>query len=487
MVIAILIAAMALILTTEGRILGTGIDPPATSRQYIVDGAGHPTYHAAERWPGCCLAMPIRFSIPLVALALFVIIGLAAGRRESTGDPNVIKIVSSLPRSGSARPQTDQIVNGIKLAFKEVGNRVELTDPDTQLKKTYRVDFFDLDDATAAAGQYTIEQEIANANQARMDPDVMAYIGTYNSGAAKVSMPILNRANLLMVSPANTAERLTKPDTKNRERHEPGCYRPSGVVNYCRVVPTDDLQSELSALWIRDLGCKRIYVLDDNQTYGQGIANNVQSFAKRYGYEVLGHQSIDVKSLEFSSMMTTIKGLKPDLIYFGGTTQSKSGQLFKDMVKVGMTCPMMAPDGCFEQVMADSASPDVFEKAKFYATFGGLPIDALKTLGGRGAEFIRGYKAEYGKEPLEAYSSYGYECGLVVLEALRQAGKKDRDAIRVAALTKIKNFVGATGTWSFDAQGDTTNQTMSGNEIVVKTNENGERKAAFQFVKLLKK
>ena len=318
--------------------------------------------------------MPLRFSIPLAALAAFLVIGLAAGRRESTGDPNVIKIVSSLPRSGSARGQTDTIVNGIKLAFKNSPDgsyQVELTDPETKQSNKFAIRFFDLDDATAAAGQWTIEQEIANANQARMDPDVMAYIGTYNSGAAKVSMPILNRAHMLMISPANTAERLTKPQTG--ERHEPACYRPTGEVNYIRVVPTDDLQSELSVLWIRDLSCKKIYVLDDNQTYGQGIANNVDKLSTKYGIEVLGHQSIDDKSQEFSSLMTTIKGLSPDLIYFGGTTQSKAGQLFKDMVKVGMTCPMMAPDGCFEQAMADSASPEVFEKAKFYATFGGLP------------------------------------------------------------------------------------------------------------------
>ncbi len=432
--------------------------------------------------------MPLRFSIPLAALAAFLVIGLAAGRRESTGDPDVIKIVSSLPRSGSARGQTDTIVNGIKLAFKNSVDgeyRVELTDPETEQTKKFDIRFFDLDDATAAAGQWTIEQEIANANQARMDPDVMAYIGTYNSGAAKVSMPILNRAHMLMISPANTAERLTKPQTG--ERHEPDCYRPTGEVNYVRVVPTDDLQSELSVLWIRDLGCKKIYVLDDNQTYGQGIANNVDKLSKKYGIEVLGHQSIDDKSQEFSSLMTTIKGLSPDLIYFGGTTQSKAGQLFKDMVKVGMTCPMMGPDGCFEQAMADSASPEVFEKAKFYATFGGLPIDALKLIPGRGAEFIESYKREFGSEPKEAYAAYGYECGLVVLEAMRQAGRKDRNAIRIAALTKIKDFPGATGLVSFDAQGDTTNQTMSGNVVAISTNEKGERKAQFEFVKPLKK
>ena len=429
--------------------------------------------------------MPIRFSVPLAVVAIVVILGLAAGRRETKGDDGVIRIVSSLPRSGSARGQTDTIVNGIKLAFKEADYQIELTDPETKRKTPYRIDYLDLDDATAAAGQWTIEQEIANANQARMDPDVMAYIGTYNSGAAKVSMPILNRAHMLMVSPANTAERLTKP--KTGERHEPECYRPSGEVNYTRVVPTDDLQSELSALWIRDLKCKKIYILDDTQTYGKGIADNVEKFAKKYGIEVLGHQSISDKSQEFSSLMTTIKGLGPDLIYFGGTTQSKAGQLFKDMVKVGMTCPMMGPDGCFEQAMADSASPEIFEKAKFYATFGGLPVDAIKTLPGRGADFVKSYAATYGKEPGEAYAAYGYECGLVVLESLRQAGKKDRDAIRRAALTKIKDFPGATGTWSFDEQGYTTNQTMSGNAVVVKPNDKGERKAVFEFVKPLKK
>ena len=446
--------------------------------------------------------MQLRVYLPLAVLALFVVIGLAAGRRESTGQTDVIKVVSSLPRSGSARGQTDTIVNGIKLAFQESNYQIELTHPETREKKTYRIAYFDLDDATAAAGQWTIEQEIANANQARMDPDVMAYIGTYNSGAAKVSMPILNRAHMLMVSPANTAERLTKPQTG--ERHEPACYRPSGLVNYTRVVPTDDLQSELSVKWIGEMARegkikgRKIYVLDDNQTYGQGIANNVERLAKtKYNLEVLGHQSIDDKSQEFSSLMTTIKGLGPDLIYFGGTTQSKAGQLFKDMVKVGMDCPMMGPDGCFEQAMADSASPDVFEKAKFYATFGGLPIEALKTDKGPGARFVKHYAEAYGKEPGEAYAAYGYDCGLVILEAIREAKIKDRDAIRIAALTKrntYKNdkgesfsYRGATGLFSFDEQGDTTNQTMSGNVVVAYTDDKGERKTRFEFVKPLTK
>ena len=96
------------------------------------------------------------------------------------------------------------IVNGIKLAFHDIGYKLDVTDPATDEKRTFTIEYLDLDDATAAAGQWTIEQEITNANLARNDPDVMAYIGTYTSGAAKVSMPILNRAGIFMVSPANT-------------------------------------------------------------------------------------------------------------------------------------------------------------------------------------------------------------------------------------------------------------------------------------------
>ena len=417
----------------------------------------------------------MRITVPLLLVVGFAVAGLLGGRREVVGTPNLIRIVSSLPRTGSARGQTDSIVNGIRLAITNAGNRVETTDPDTGEKRVFRIDYQDLDDATAAAGTWTIEQEIANANQARSDPDVMVYVGTYNSGAAKVSMPILNRARMLIVSPANTAEALTKPGTG--DRHEPMCFRPTGEVNFVRVVPTDDLQSHVAALWARDLGARRIYLLDDNEFYGKGIAAGFRRNCEKLGIAVLGHESIDTRAQEFTALMVKIKALNPDLLYFAGMTETKGGQVFKDMIKAGLTCPMMAPDGCHQQAMIDSAGADLFEKHKFYVTFGGLTVDSLRERGGRGGEFVRKYAARYGTEPTGAYAVYGYEAGLVALEAIRLAGKKDRDAIRRAALG-IQDFDGATGTWSFDANGDTTNQTMSGSTV-----KNGQLK----FVKLLKR
>jgi branched-chain amino acid transport system substrate-binding protein len=119
----------------------------------------------------------------------------------------------------------------------------------------------------------------------------------------------------------------------------------------------------------------------------------------------------------------------------------------------------MCPDGCFEEAFIDSAGADNLEK-RALITFGGLPPEKLT---GKGAAFVANYKKKYNKDP-EGYAVYGYECGKVALEAIRRAGKKDRDAIRGAGLT-IKNFDGALGKWSFDKNGDTSLRTMSGNTV----------------------
>ncbi len=102
------------------------------------------------------------------------------------------------------------------------------------------------------------------------------------------------------------------------------------------------------------MGVKRVYVLDDNEVYGKGIATLFIEACQDLGIEVLGHESIDVKAQEFKPLMATIKGEKPDLIYFGGTTQSKGGQIAKDMVAAGLDCKLMVPDACYEEAFIQS-------------------------------------------------------------------------------------------------------------------------------------
>jgi len=373
--------------------------------------------------------------------ALLLLLASFAACRPA--DPGLVKIVSSLPRTGSAKQQSDTIVRGIRMAIDEAEGKVG----------PFRVEYLDLDDSTAAAGQWTSEAEAANARRALQDPDVVAYIGTFNSGAAKVSMPILNLGDLLMVSPANTAVGLTKPGLGSPG--EPEVYRPTGRLNYTRVVPADDLQGPLSADWAKKRGVKKVYILDDNEVYGKGLADLFDERCREIGIEVLGHDSIDAKAQEFKSLMASVKAAGPDLVYFGGTTQSKGGQLAKDMASAGITAILMVPDGCREQVFIDSAGAANLE-GRCFVTFGGLPPDKLT---GKGGEFVERYKQKFGELP-EAYAVYGYEAACVALQAIRAAGVKDRRAITDAALA-IKDFDGTLGRWGFDANGDTTMQTLT--------------------------
>jgi branched-chain amino acid transport system substrate-binding protein len=160
-------------------------------------------------------------------LAIVAATALAAAGCGRPADPALVKIVSSLPRTGSAKQQSDTIVRGIRMAIEEAGGRAG----------PFRVEYLDLDDATAAAGQWTSEAEAANARRALQDPDVCAYIGTFNSGAAKVSMPILNLGDLLMVSPANTASvpRASRASTGPRAASTTrGSCRPTTCRGRCR-------------------------------------------------------------------------------------------------------------------------------------------------------------------------------------------------------------------------------------------------------------
>jgi branched-chain amino acid transport system substrate-binding protein len=261
-----------------------------------------------------------------------------------------------------------------------------------------------------------------------------------------------------MISPAVTGVGLTKPGLG--EPGEPDVYRPAGKPNFTRVVPADDLQGKYGAQWANDMGVKRVYILDDNQVYGKGLADIFEDTCQDLEIEVLGHDSIDEKEQDFKPLMTKIKAAKPDLIYFGGTTQTKGGQICKDMVAAGLNCKLMVPDGCYEKVFIEAAGPEN-ANGRVYVTFGGLPP---KNQVGKGKEFVDNYRAKHGGMP-EAYAIYGYEAAKVALEAIRQAGVKDRTAILDAAFA-IKDFDGALGKWSFDKNGDTTASQLSGSIVV---------------------
>lgn len=400
--------------------------------------------------------------------------------------PKIIKIVSSMPRTGSANAQTTTIVNGIKMAIEEFGGKIG----------EFPIIYEDWDDASAKKGDWDPEVESGNALKAAANPDIMVYIGTYNSGAAKIAMPILNRANLVMISPSNTYVGLTKPN--KGEVDEPHIYRPTGKITYFRVVPTDDLQGKIGAQYLKtravvprvpivlknpndaqeikqkvlleEAQAKRtVYVLDDRSLYGKGIADMFEATAKEMGdFAVLGRDGIDPKAQEYRSLMTRIKTLDPAFIYFGGTTQTNAGQIAKDMVAVGLRAHLMVPDGCKEEAFIKSAGAENLN-GRVFITFGGLPPEKLT---GAGAAFVARYQKKHGGMP-EVYAVYGYVAARVALTAIAKAGTKDREAVRSAVAAYRSEDGDTLGAWTFDENGDITLFHMSVNTV-----ENG----AFKFL-----
>ena len=386
---------------------------------------------------------------------------------QSSGDKGTIEIWSSLPRQGSNKAQTDTLVNAINFAIEERGGKVG----------GYTIVYQDKDDSTAAKGAWDADTEIKNANDAVANDAVVAYIGTFNSGAAKLSIPILCKAGIVMISPANTYPGLTK-DGKG-EANEPDVYYPDGCTrNYTRVVPADDLQGRAGALWASQLGVTKAYVLDDTELYGKGIADVFAAEAPNFGIEVLGRDGIDGKATDYKALAEKIKAASPELVYYGGITQNNAGQLWRDLRDaLGTDVKLMGPDGIFESEWLEAAG-DAAEGS--YITFGGVPPDQLT---GDGADFIAKYTEKYPDAPAEAYTAYGYEAANVILDAIERAAATnpaDNDALRAAIIKETfatKDYAGVLGTWSFNAEGDTSLTDMSGQVVTG---------GAFVFEKVIK-
>ncbi|HEX5504550.1 MAG TPA: branched-chain amino acid ABC transporter substrate-binding protein [Thermomicrobiales bacterium] len=398
---------------------------------------------------------------PTVAAAATTVAG---GSPAAGGGGGTIKIYSSFPANGASKDQISSITNSITMALEEV--KFKAGDFTLVYGDSEKLD----DGSPAKSGEWDGTVEAANANKVVADPDAMVYIATFNSGAAKVSIPITNKADLVQISPANTYPGLTKQIANVVEQNEPGVYYPSNTRTYCRVIPTDDLQGAVAANFVQSLGVKKAYVLDDTELYGHGIALVFTSTAKKLGIDTVGPEGIDKSATDYRSLAQKVKTSGADMVYFGGITGNNAGKIWKDLRAVlGNDFKMMGPDGIFEQGFLDAAG-DAAEGT--YFSFGGLPPQQLQ---GKGADWYKNYKAKYNIEP-QAYAAYGYEAASVVIDALKRAGKKDRAAIR-QALMATKDWDGVLGKWSFTDTGDTTltamsiNQAKDGKFVFVKTVE----------------
>jgi len=376
-----------------------------------------------------------------------------------------LRIYTSWPMQGAMIPEGTGMKNGVDMAVAEVGGVVA----------GYCLEVVNLDDASPQTGKWDGAVEAENANKAVGDPLAIVYIGTYNSGAAKVSIPITNRAHMAQITPANTYPGLTRKS--GAAPGEPEIYRPMGFVNYFRIPPPDDIQGAVGAKWVKRLGGKKVYILNDQELYGKGIADVFESVAKKIGLQVLANDGYDLKQADQKPLLTKIRASGADYVYIAGVIDSGAQVPLRQMKDLGLVAARgvrtLGPDGLFEDELLKAITCDAAVAYDMRVTFASLPFDKMK---GLGAKTYATYKQKYGKEPT-GYALYAAEAARVAIDGIKRADpllsaalaakdiKGARDAVR-QAVTQTRNFEGINGKWSFDENGDTSSETMSGYKVV---------------------
>jgi branched-chain amino acid transport system substrate-binding protein len=373
--------------------------------------------------------------------------GGSTGGSADTGSKN-LTIYSSLPLQGENRAQSESVVNGEKMALEEAGGKVG----------DYTIKYESLDDSTAATGKWEPGRVSSNARKAAQDKSTIAYLGEFNSGASAISIPILNEAGILQISPANTYVGLTR--SEGADKGEPDKYYPSGKRTYGRVVPADHIQAAAQVAYQKDQGCTKTYILNDKEVYGKGIADGVEAGAKAGGLTVVANEGIDTKAANFRSLATKIKGSGADCMFFGGIVENKGVQVWKDVHAANPTMKLFGPDG-----VALSAFSSKIPASAAKVTFITNPTLDPKLYPPAAQDFFTSYKKKYGKSP-EPYAIYGYEAMKDALLAVQNAGGKgnDRQAV-VDQFFQIKDRDSVLGKYSIDENGDTTLSDYGGNKV----------------------
>ncbi|HVN62329.1 MAG TPA: branched-chain amino acid ABC transporter substrate-binding protein [Gaiellaceae bacterium] len=350
---------------------------------------------------------------------------------KGSGSPDFI-VASDLPLQGAIRAQTVQISRAIIWAFQDKGWKAG----------NYKVGYQSCDDSTAQTGGWDSGKCATNARLYTADKSVIGVIGTFNSGCAEIEVPILGRANpgpMLEVSPANTYPGLTKKWAPG----EPNKYYPTGTRNYARVVATDDYQGPADAMWTKALGIKKVYVLNDKQVYGAGVAGTYRNAARKLGITVVGNQGWDAKATSYEALAQAIKKSGAQAVFLGGIVCNNGAKLLSDIKAANPRIQLQMPDGFSEP----SANGAVANGA--YISVAGEPPTALQ---GAGANFVKSFGKSVGAVP-NPYSAYGAQAAEVMLAAVAAGGGQRAATTKAVFGLTVTN--GILGTFTIGASGDT--------------------------------
>jgi branched-chain amino acid transport system substrate-binding protein len=362
-------------------------------------------------------------------------------RYEGDGDPEFL-IASDLPLQGANRSLTTEMADAIEFVLKRQNWKAG----------DHTIGYQSCDDSTAQAGSWDSAKCSANGRAYANNEDVIGIVGTFNSGCAKLVIPIANRAPdgpLAMVSPANTNPGLTKAGP-GADPGAPDIYYPTGTRNYARVVWNDQHQGAANALYTKELGLKNVFVVNDKQTYGLGIANLYRDYAGKLGIKIAGFQAWDENASSYESLASRIKASGADGVFLGGIVCLNGGKLIKDLrATLGPDVQILAPDG-FTPISATIDGAGAAADG-MYISQPGVPEDQLT---GEGKKFVADFKAETGKSAVDPYTSYAAQAAQVLLDAIERSDGTRASVAEELFKTNVKGSI--LGDFKIDENGDTT-------------------------------
>lgn len=281
--------------------------------------------------------------------------------------------------------------------------------------------------------QHNPAQAVNVAKKFVADRDVVAVVGHFNSSCTKPASAVYHEAGMVQITPASTNPEISK----------------QGFETFFRVSATDDVQGPRAAGFAaHTLGVKNAYVIDDKTTYGKGLADAFEAEARNLGIQILGHEGITQGDKDFTPLLTKIKPLQPELIFFGGI-YPEGALLIRQARSLDIQSKFMGGDGLATPVFIELATAGIAEGA--YATMVGGDMHKVPTA----AQFIKDYEAKFGE--VGQWSAYGFDAANIIITAISIAGVKDR-AATLKALRATPSFSGVTGEVVFDEKGDNKNQ-----------------------------
>ncbi len=382
----------------------------------------------------------------LLSLMLAVTLAALGGLSKSQAAAKQLTIGISMPFTGADAEDAEIIKDGAVMAVEEANAKGGVAG--------YKIELMILDSGTATAGQYDPAQAATNAKKLASNPNVVAVVGPVMSGEGKAMTPILSEADLATVTPSSTNPDITNPKFKDK-------YFPKGKAIYFRTVTTDAFQGpNMANYYAEKLKVKTVYVLDDGGAYGVGIADSFSKRAQEKGIKILGRDQLNPKEADYTTILTKIKGLNPDALYYGGVDQA-GAKLAKQAYDVIPKMPKGGGDGMYGASLLKGAGfPSV---DGWYATIAGVHLLDNPEV----QPWVDRFKKRWNKSPQD-YSITAYDAALVVLDAIRRvaATGKTPDRHNVRDALQGANLKTLQGTVSFDQYGDLKIRVISVFQIV---------------------